>query len=80
MSAGSQTEPGGYTGAGSDDLHPTAKGNRVELEERKPCQKATEQFTIDDTRSPASIAKLLQEKGYEAVWKDWDEAILDHST
>lgn len=80
MSAGSQTEPGGYTGAGSDDLHLTVKGKRVELEERKPCQKATEQFTIDDTRSPASIAKLLQEKGYEAVWKDWDEAILDHST
>lgn len=80
MSAGSQTEPGGYTGAGHDDLHLTVKGKRVELDksETKPCQKATEQFTIDDTRSPASIAALLQSQGYEAVWKDWDEAILQH--
>ena len=80
MSAGSQTEPGGYTGAGHDDLHLTVKGKRVELspEEQKPCQKATEQFTIDDTRSPASIAELLQKNGYEPVWKDWDHAILNH--
>jgi len=35
MSAGSATEPGGYTGAGSDDLHLTVKGKRVELEEKK---------------------------------------------
>ncbi len=80
MSAGSQTEPGGYTGAGHDDLHLTIKGKRVEISEsdKKPCQKATEQFTIDDDRSPASIAKLLQTQGYEAVWKDWDEAILQY--
>lgn len=78
MSAGSQTEPGGYTGAGHDDLHLTIKGRRVEIEaeERKPCQKATEQFTIDDKRSAAQISAMLQTKGYEAVWKDWDEAIL----
>src|SRR5688572_4453043 len=31
MSAGAKTEPGGYTGAGSDDLHLTVKGRRVEL-------------------------------------------------
>ena len=77
MSAGSQTEPGGYTGAGHDDLHLTIKGRRVEIKEPKPCQKATEQFTIDDKRSPAQIADLLQSKGYETVWKDWDEAILN---
>ena len=78
MSAGSQTEPGGYTGAGHDDLHLTVKGKRVELTETSPCQKATEQVTIDDTRSPAKIAKLLQNSGYEAVWKDWDESILQN--
>lgn len=77
MSAGSQTEPGGYTGAGHDDLHLTIKGRRVEIDEPKPCQKATEQFTIDDKRSPAQISDLLQSKGYETVWKDWDEAILN---
>ena len=32
MSAGARTEPGGYTGAGSDDLHLTVKGRRVELD------------------------------------------------
>jgi len=77
MSAGSQTEPGGYTGAGSDDLHLTVKGRRVEIEERKPCQKATEQFTIDDKRSSHQIAELVRSKGYEPVWKDWDESILN---
>ena len=37
MSAESQTDPGGYTGAGTDDLHLTVKGKRVEVEqERNP--------------------------------------------
>lgn len=31
-----------------------------------------EQFTINDSRSPEEFAKSLKEKGYEAVWKDWD--------
>jgi len=76
MSAGSQTEPGGYTGAGSDDLHLTVKGRRVEIETPSSCQKATEQFTIDDKRTPAEVASIIQHRGYEPVWKDWDEAIL----
>lgn len=77
MSAGSATEPGGYTGAGSDDLHLTIKGKRVEIKEKSSCQKATEQFTIDDERSPAEIQKLLEKSGYETVWKDWEESILN---
>ncbi len=79
MSAGSHTEPGGYTGAGSDDLHLTVKGRRVELEEEQKsgCQKATEQFTIDDKRTPAEIAEVLRQQGFEPVWKDWDHAILN---
>jgi 2-iminoacetate synthase len=35
-----------------------------------------EQFAVSDRRSPAEIARLLAERGYEAVWKDWDIAFL----
>lgn len=76
MSAGSATEPGGYTGAGNEDIHYTIKGRRVDLdEETSPCG-ATEQFKIDDERSISEISALLQSQGYDPVWKDWDEAIL----
>jgi len=37
----------------------------------------TEQFSVSDQRSPAEIEKLLQSRGYEAVWKDWDRAFLE---
>lgn len=76
MSAGARTEPGGYTGAGHEDLHLTVKGRRLELERRSGCEKATEQFKIDDTRSPAEVAAMLRSKRLDPVWKDWDEAIL----
>jgi 2-iminoacetate synthase len=81
MSAGSHTEPGGYTGAGKDDLHLTVRGRRVELDTGRAAgcthdQNATEQFQIADTRTPAEIAELLHRRGFEAVWKDWDQAIL----
>lgn len=33
-----------------------------------------EQFEIDDQRSPAEIAAMLKQQGYEPVWKDWDKA------
>lgn len=78
MSAGSHTEPGGYTGAGTDDLHLTVKGRRVDLDE-KPCSGATGQFDIADDRTPAEISRLLQDRGFDPVWKDWDAAILDSS-
>ncbi|MFT5467355.1 MAG: 2-iminoacetate synthase [Verrucomicrobiales bacterium] len=78
MSAGSHTEPGGYTGQGNDDLHLTVRGRRVELEEKSSCG-ATEQFSIDDHRSPAEVAARLRALGFEPVWKDWDEAILTSS-
>jgi 2-iminoacetate synthase len=38
---------------------------------------STQQFAIDDDRSPAAIAALIRSKGYEAVWKDWDRSFLD---
>jgi 2-iminoacetate synthase len=76
MSAGARTEPGGYTGAGSDDLHLTVKGRRVELESRSGCEKATEQFQIHDTRSANEISAMLRAQTIDPVWKDWDEALL----
>ena len=76
MSAGSHTEPGGYTGAGSDDLHQTVRGRRVEVTEDTTGKRAEGQFGIADQRSPQSIAEMLHASGLDAVWKDWDPAIL----
>lgn len=76
MSAGSHTEPGGYTKQGRDDLHLTVRGRRVELGERSPFDEATGQFDISDHRTPQEIATLLTKHGFDPVWKDWDEAIL----
>jgi 2-iminoacetate synthase len=81
MSAGSHTEPGGYTGEGRSDLHLTIRGRRQEIESlpaRDGCnhdQMATGQFEIADTRSAGEIAALLRGRGFEPVWKDWDQAI-----
>jgi len=76
MSAGARTEPGGYTGAGSDNLHLTVKGRRVEIPQKSGCETATEQFQIHDTRSPAEVAVMLRSQNLDPVWKDWDEALL----
>ncbi len=76
MSAGARTEPGGYTGAGSEDLHLTIKGRRVEIEQKSGGEKATEQFRIHDTRSPAEVAVMLKSQMLDPVWKDWDESLL----
>ena len=35
-----------------------------------------EQFTISDERTPAQIAAMLKQQGYEPVWKDWDLALM----
>jgi 2-iminoacetate synthase len=82
-SAGSHTEPGGYTGAGRDHIHQTVRGRIVELaahaSEWAPLEgratNATGQFSIADDRSPAEIARLIRRLGYEPVWKDWDAAL-----
>jgi len=34
-----------------------------------------EQFEISDERSPAAIAEMIRQQGYEAVWKDWDQVL-----
>ncbi len=79
MSAGSHTEPGGYTGAGKEHIHQTVRGRIVELasgsSEWAPTLNATEQFHIADQRSPQEVADLIRRMGYEPVWKDWDAAL-----
>ncbi|MCB1077488.1 MAG: 2-iminoacetate synthase ThiH [Verrucomicrobiae bacterium] len=76
ISAGSHTEPGGYTGEGREDLHLTVRGRRVELDERPDQSCATGQFDISDHRSPSQIAERLRSEGFDPVWKDWDHAII----
>ncbi len=75
MSAGSHTEPGGYTGQGKESLHRTVRGRQIAAEDCVDSS-ATEQFQIADERSAGEIAALLRRKGFEPVWKDWDRAIL----
>jgi len=80
MSAGSHTEPGGYTGAGKASLHHTQRGRIVELGASEwaragPTLRATEQFNIADHRSPSEVADRIRHLGYEPVWKDWEAAL-----
>jgi 2-iminoacetate synthase len=83
MSAGSHTEPGGYTGAGKEKIHHTERGRIVELasgaSEWAPqpdrATNATGQFNIADERPAAEVAALIRRLGYEPVWKDWDAAL-----
>ncbi len=74
MSAGSHTEPGGYTGQGKEKLHQTVRGK---VQEPTGGERAEEQFAISDARSTAEVAARLRELGLEPVWKDWDPAILN---
>ncbi len=75
MSAGSHTEPGGYTGAGREDLHLTTRGRReavpAELIQSEG-EHATEQFAVADHRPAEAVVSRIRELGYEPVWKDWD--------
>jgi 2-iminoacetate synthase len=76
MSAGSHTEPGGYTRQGSGHLHRTVRGRIVAPDfQNGEDQLATGQFEISDERSPAEIAAVLRRRGFEPVWKDWDQAL-----
>jgi 2-iminoacetate synthase len=55
LSAGSRTNPGGYSGRTG----------------------TTGQFEIDDRRTPAQVASMIKQRGFEPVWKDWDKAFLE---
>ena len=82
ISAGSHTEPGGYTGAGKDNTHITQRGRILpgnSSEWAAPANartNATGQFAIADERTPAEVVSVLRHLGYEPVWKDW-EAVLN---
>jgi len=81
-SAGSHTEPGGYTGAGKENIHQTVRGRIVETgaSEWAPTNgnatNATGQFNIADERSSREVAEVIRRLGYEPVWKDWDAALM----
>jgi 2-iminoacetate synthase len=81
VSAGSHTEPGGYTGAGKEQVHYTRRG-RVEAAgatEWEPGEgqttRAAGQFRIADERSAGEVAAVISRLGLEPVWKDWDAAL-----
>jgi len=85
ISAGSHTEPGGYTGAGRENIHRTERGRMVALTEptgswtptaARPTR-ATGQFEIADERPAGEMAAYLKGIGYEPVWKDWDAALAE---
>jgi 2-iminoacetate synthase len=76
MSAGSHTEPGGYTRQGREHLHHTVRGRIVAPEYQDgDDQLAGGQFEISDERSAAEIAAVLRRGDLEPVWKDWDQAL-----
>src|SRR5271170_125745 len=76
MSAGSHTEPGGYTGAGEEAIHRTQRGRALPvIASEGEHLTATEQFSIADERSPAEVSARLRELGLDPVWKDWDAAL-----
>jgi 2-iminoacetate synthase len=78
ISAGSHTEPGGYTGAGRDKLHQTKGGRIINAGASEWAEAhATEQFNIADARSPEEMAARIRGLGYEPVWKDWDAALTE---
>ncbi len=79
MSAGSHTEPGGYTGAGKENLHLTTRGQRREVTMERiqsEGEHATEQFVIADHRPVDVVVNRIRELGCEPVWKDWVPEIM----
>jgi 2-iminoacetate synthase len=74
MSAGSRTEPGGYTGQGTHSLHLTIKGRIAHSDCQNPT--ANSQFEVEDNRSPGQVVEAIRAHGLEPVWKDWDSSIL----
>ena len=67
MSAGSSTEPGGYSSYKQDEWKQTR-------------EQEGEQFQISDERSPKEFAAAVRARGYEPVWKDFDQSLVssDH--
>lgn len=62
MSAGSSTEPGGYRHFDESSWTP-------------PAEQKGEQFHIADERPPETVAAAIRGRGYEPVWKDFDQSL-----
>ncbi|TVR52167.1 MAG: 2-iminoacetate synthase ThiH [Puniceicoccaceae bacterium] len=62
-SAGSSTEPGGYTSFDPEAWKPTRA-------------QEGEQFHIADERPPEVVAAAIRRLGYEPVWKDFDQSLV----
>ena len=63
MSAGSSTEPGGYSSFDETAWKASESAGG-------------EQFVIADDRSPAEVASMIRESGYDPVWKDFDQSLV----
>lgn len=85
ISAGSHTEPGGYTGIAKPCQNASSSpAHGISLEGHLPADAqsksgATAQFDIADTRSSQEVARVLQGLGLEPVWKDWDTELIGAS-
>jgi 2-iminoacetate synthase len=44
-----------------------------------PEQHDGEQFSIEDDRTPEEVARMIAERGYEPVWKDFDRQFISTS-
>jgi 2-iminoacetate synthase len=62
MSAGSSTEPGGYS--------------HFDESTWTPGEQPAEQFHIADERAPEVVADSIRARGYEPVWKDFDRSLV----
>ncbi|MFO7726196.1 MAG: 2-iminoacetate synthase ThiH [Oceanipulchritudo sp.] len=67
MSAGASTEPGGYSHFDEANWSQTR-------------DQPGEQFHIADERAPSVIAAMIRSKGYEPVWKDFDQSLVHAET
>jgi len=60
MSAGSKTAPGGYL-------------DKLDSNLDEQGQIAEGQFNVSDDRPVEAVARAIQSRGYDTVWKDWDK-------
>jgi 2-iminoacetate synthase len=38
-------------------------------------EESLKQFETEDHRTPAEVARMIENKGYEPVWKDWENLL-----
>ena len=62
LSAGSCTQPGGYSAYDQEEWRP-------------PSKQPGEQFQIADERPPQTVADMIHRQGYDPVWKDFDQTL-----